>query len=62
MQDAHTLSEVLTFLTHVPERDQGAEHAARLSERLGQVRLLDLDPEASDYGLTPLHLASTAPR
>jgi len=60
VQDVHTLSEVLIFLAHVPERDRAAEHAARLSENLGRVRLLNLDPEASDYGLTPLHLASTA--
>jgi hypothetical protein len=47
VQDAHTLSEVLIFLAHVPERDRAAERAARLSENLGQVRLLHLDPEAS---------------
>jgi hypothetical protein len=59
LPDVHTLSELLIFLANVPERDRAAEHAARLSKNFGHVRLLNLDPEASDYGLTPLHLART---
>jgi hypothetical protein len=60
VDDVHTLSEVLIFLAHVPERDRAAEYAEGLAGQLGSTRMLHLDPDAAGYGLTPLHLAPTA--
>lgn len=57
--DAHTLIEVLAFLDHVPDRDRADAHAAALAERFDQVAMLQLDPDAEGYGLTPLQLAPT---
>ena len=55
--DAHTLSEVMTFLEHVPERDRAEAHARSLAPHFGQIPMFHLDPAADGYGLTPLHLA-----
>jgi hypothetical protein len=55
--DAHTLSEVMIFLEHVPERDRADEHARFLATRFGEIPMFHLDPAADGYGLTPLHLA-----
>jgi hypothetical protein len=58
--DAHALSEVLGFLAHVPERARADEHAAALTADLASVPMVQLDPDASGYGLSPLHFAPTA--
>jgi hypothetical protein len=58
--EAHSLSEVLVFLEHVPERERADEHAAVLAKRLGETPMVQLDPDADGYGLTPLHFAPTA--
>jgi hypothetical protein len=58
--DAHTLSEVLVFLAHVPDRDRALRRASELARRFGEVGMLLLDPAAPGYGLTPLQLAPTA--
>ncbi len=55
--DAHTLSEVMGFLAHVPERDRAEEHARSLAEHFAEIAMFHLDPAADGYGLTPLHLA-----
>src|ERR1700733_4629922 len=55
--DAHTLSEVMGFLAHVPERDRAEEQALSLAEHFGEIAMFHLDPAADGYGLTPLHLA-----
>lgn len=47
---AHTLSEVLVFLEHVPA----------LSQRFTEMPDVHLDPQAPGYGLSPLHFAPTA--
>ncbi len=57
---AHELSEVLIFLEHVPDRDRAAEHIAAITGDLAAVPLLQLDPDALGYGLSPLDLARTA--
>lgn len=58
--DGHGLSEVLAFLEHVPDQDRAAQHAAGLGTHLPNVAMLNLDPDAAGYGLTPLDLAPEA--
>jgi hypothetical protein len=58
--DGHTLSEVLVFLEHVPDQERAAAHAAGLAAHLPGVAMLNLDPDAAGYGLTPLDLAPEA--
>jgi hypothetical protein len=58
--EAHTLSEVLVFLEHTPERERAGEHAAGLFEHLPAVSGFHLDPDTPGYGLTPLNLAPVA--
>jgi hypothetical protein len=58
--DAHTLSEALVFLDHVPERERADEHAATLAGHLAATPMFHLDPDAPGYGLSPLHLAPAA--
>jgi hypothetical protein len=48
------------FLEHVPDRERAARHAAGLVAHLSDVAMLNLDPDASGYGLTPLDLAPDA--
>ena len=57
VSDAHELSEVLVFLEHVPDRDRAGKHASALAATLADVPMLQLDPAAEGYGLTPLHFA-----
>lgn len=58
--DAHSLSEVLTFLENVPDQERVAHHATGLAAHLRGVAMFNLDPEAPGYGLTPLDLAPEA--
>jgi hypothetical protein len=55
--DAHSLSEVLVFLEHVPDQDRAGALAAGLPGHLPAVEMLHLDPDAEGYGLSPLQLA-----
>jgi hypothetical protein len=55
--DAHTLSEVLIFLAHVPDRERADEQARTIAAQFASVEMLNLDPAAQGYGLTPLQLA-----
>lgn len=55
--DAHTLSEVLIFLEHVPDRDRADKQARAIAAGFADVSMLNLDPDAEGYGLTPLQLA-----
>lgn len=57
--DAHTLSEVLVFLEHVPDRERAIARARDLAERFEDMAYLRIDPDAEGYGLSPLHLAPT---
>lgn len=56
---AHSLSEVLVFLDHVPERDRADDCAEGIARHLEEIPGLHLDPETPGYGLSPLHLAPT---
>jgi hypothetical protein len=56
--DAHALSETLIFLEHVPDRDRADKHVAVLAATLPHLPMFNLDPHATGYGLSPLHLAS----
>ncbi len=58
--DAHALSEALIFLEHVPDRDRAERCAARMAGQLAEIPMLQLDPAATGYGLTPLALAPAA--
>ncbi len=58
--DAHALSEVLVFLEHVPDQERASPHAAAVAAHFPEVAMLNLDPDAPGYGLTPLDLAPEA--
>jgi hypothetical protein len=58
--DAHVVSEALVFLDHAPDRARADEHAAALAGHLAETPLLQLDPDAPGYGLSPLHFAPAA--
>ena len=60
VRDAHTLSEVLGFLANVPDQDRAERLAAQIASGFADVAMLQLDAEATDYGLTPLALAPEA--
>ncbi len=55
--DAHALSETLIFLDHVPDRDRADQQAMVLAAKLADIAMLNLDPDATGYGLTPPQLA-----
>jgi hypothetical protein len=55
--DAHTLSEVMIFLAHVPDRDRADRQARQIATRFDDIAMFHVDPDAQGYGLTPLHLA-----
>lgn len=55
--DAHTFIEVLDFLSAVDDRDRAEAWAARLAPTVPSLSLFRLDPDAPDYGVTPVHIA-----
>jgi hypothetical protein len=55
--DAHTLTEVLVFLEHAPDRDRAGRHAAALASNLASIPMFHLDPDEPGYGLSPLDIA-----
>jgi hypothetical protein len=55
--DAHTLTEVLCFLEHAPDRDRAGRHAAVLASNLASIPMFHLDPGEPGYGLSPLDVA-----
>jgi hypothetical protein len=58
--DAHSLSEVMVFLEHVPDRERADRHAAQIARHFGDIPMFQLDPDAEGYGLGPLALAPAA--
>ncbi|MEV0898956.1 hypothetical protein [Actinoplanes sp. NPDC049802] len=58
--EVHGLSEVMTFLAYVPERDRAEKHAPAVLERMVGSAMFQLTPKPGEYGLTPLHVAPTA--
>jgi hypothetical protein len=57
--DAHTISEALLFLEHVPDRERAEALIPQVTGRLAEAALFNADPNAEGYGLTPLHFAPT---
>ncbi|MGH7643469.1 MAG: hypothetical protein ACRENX_10775 [Candidatus Dormibacteria bacterium] len=57
--EAHTLSEVLIFLDHNPERERADRIAQAVIASLPTAQPFRWDLLESGYGLTPLHLAPT---
>ena len=62
LDNAHTLSEALVFLEHVPEHERADDCAEEIAGHLDEVSLLHLDPTTPGYGLSPLHFAPVATR
>ncbi len=58
-EDAHALAEVLVFLAYVPDRDRAEAIGEHVSAWLADVRWYRADPTDPEYGVTPLHLASS---
>lgn len=58
--DIHTLSEVLIFLEHVPERERADKCAAQIASSFADIPGVQLDPDAEGYGMSPLHFAPAA--
>ncbi|MDG4825558.1 hypothetical protein O7635_27230 [Asanoa sp. WMMD1127] len=58
--DAHALREILVFLEHGTERDRATAAAAKVRAALDTASHFNLDPDAPEYGVTPLGLASSA--
>jgi hypothetical protein len=59
-EDGHSLSEVLIFLAHSPERERADAAASKVAERLASAALVRLDPDDTSYGLSPLAFAPSA--
>jgi hypothetical protein len=58
--DGHALSETMIFLEHVPDRERADRIAATLAANLAGIAMFHLDPEAAEYGVTPLAIAPRA--
>jgi len=58
--DAHALGEVLGFLAHTPERDRALAAAAKVRDALASASWFKLDPDDTEYGLSPLTVAASA--
>lgn len=58
--EVHALSEVLVFLTHVPDRERALKAAPAVLDQLRANESFHPDPRPGVYGLTPLHVAPTA--
>jgi hypothetical protein len=56
--DAHSFSEVLSFLSFVPERGRVDAVASALPGHLGALSMFRLDPDDPNYGVSPLQFAS----
>ena len=55
--DAHTLSDALTFLAFAPDRGRAEALIPRVASRLSGARFFRVDPGDRAYGLSPLHFA-----
>ncbi len=57
--DAHSMSEVLVFLAHVPDRARAQTLTPGIGPWLPKLNWYRADPADPTYGVTPLHLAPT---
>jgi hypothetical protein len=58
--ETHALTELLTFLSHAPDRERAERPAAAVLKRMIDSPLFQPVPKAGEYGLTPLSVAPTA--
>lgn len=59
VQDAHGASEAAAFLDVVPDRARAEPCIRRLADALPRLALFKTDPTSTEYGLTPLHFATS---
>ncbi|AEV84991.1 hypothetical protein ACWT_3967 [Actinoplanes sp. SE50] len=59
-EETHALSELLVFLTHVPDRPRAERSAESVLAAITGSELFQTEPRIGAYGLTPLHVAPTA--
>jgi hypothetical protein len=58
-EDAHALAEVMVFLAHAPDRDRAERLGVHVGDWLAKAAWYRADPADPEYGVTPLHLASS---
>ena len=58
--EVHALKEILLFLTHTSDRTRAEKHAPAVVEQLLRNNQFQIDPNATGYGLNPLHIAPRA--
>ncbi|GIE91924.1 hypothetical protein [Actinoplanes regularis] len=58
--ETHALSEVLVFLTHVPDRQRAERAATAVVQRMIDSPLFQAMPKPGEYGLGPLNVAPAA--
>jgi hypothetical protein len=57
--DAHVLRDCFVFLEHAPDRRRAEAAVPQLAAALTGARYFNPDAGSDEYGLTPLHFAST---
>ncbi len=57
--DAHVILDVLSFLEHAPDRQRAEPLIPLVVARLPSASYYRSDPEDPEYGLSPLHFASS---
>jgi hypothetical protein len=55
--EVHALREALRFLERQPDRGRAEALVPAIGELLPRLPMMQLEPGATEYGLTPLHLA-----
>ena len=55
--EVHAMKETLRFLAHQPDRGRAETLVPAIAERLPSLPMMQLEPGAADYGVTPLQLA-----
>lgn len=57
--DAHAIRDALPFVEHASDRARAEPLVARLADQLRSARYFKADPDDEEYGLTPLHFATS---
>jgi hypothetical protein len=55
--ETHALTEMLTFLAYVPDRERAEQHVPAVLQRITDSPLFQSMPKPGEYGLTPLAVA-----
>lgn len=58
--EVHALKEILVFLAHTQDRARAEKHAPAVVEQVLRNHQFQIDPDATGYGLNPLHVAPRA--